>query len=241
MAGQRHLITVDDSAAEWALLIEIAGRLPPQSWTLVGGMMVQVHAIRAGIEPTRFTSDVDVLVSFDARISDVAAPLLDAGFRAHTPNGAGPFHRFRRAEDVIDIMVTNTSGRARWTGRGVLRMPGGRQVQERCDTYVIRASGTSVELVVPDALGAIIVKAGAYSADHRDRSRHLDDLVVLLAAAERSAFAHVTLSRGDRQHLRPAITRLIEEHSAPWMRLRARDAQFARARLSRLVALIGKQ
>lgn len=236
MAEQHHLITVDDRSDEWALLFEIARLLAPKDWTLVGGLMVQVHAVRAEVDPTRYTADVDVLISVDARMSDVAGPLLSAGFTAQTPHGAGPFHRFRRDQDEVDVMVPMAAGRARWAGRGVLRAPGGGQAESRRDVYTVQArhARTSVTIHVPDSLGAIVAKAAAFRVDSRDPMRHLEDLVVLLAAAERTAFDQASLSRRDRHHLGGAMARLQDEQAAPWSQLSDRDRAFARAAFLRL-------
>lgn len=241
MADHGHVIVVDDRDDQWRLLLDVASVLATDHWTLVGGLMVQAHAVRAGIEPARATSDVDVLISLRCRVSEIAAPLLRAGFVAQVPNGTGPFHRFRRDHDIVDIMVAASAGSARWARRGVLRTPGATQTEQRQDVYLIEpATGRMpVRVRVPDSVGAVIVKAAAYRVDSRDRGRHLEDIVVLLAAADRAAFEVAVLTARDRHHLRPALTRLQDEFGSPWRQLERRESAFARARFRQLANLVG--
>ena len=47
-----------DWGQPWPQCIELARNLPAQHWTLVGGLMVQFHAARAGLAVARPTADV---------------------------------------------------------------------------------------------------------------------------------------------------------------------------------------
>lgn len=44
----------------WTAVGELAERLPGE-WTLIGGLMVQLHAIEHGITDVRATIDIDIL------------------------------------------------------------------------------------------------------------------------------------------------------------------------------------
>ena len=46
----------------WPQCIELANTLPPNQWTLVGGLMVQLHAAVAGLNVSRPTTDVDMVL-----------------------------------------------------------------------------------------------------------------------------------------------------------------------------------
>ena len=59
----------------WPQAFEIAHELPADRWALVGGLMVQAHALAAGIETTRVTVGVDVAVRIDAGASPTRKPL----------------------------------------------------------------------------------------------------------------------------------------------------------------------
>jgi hypothetical protein len=52
--------TDEHSRSLWASVAELTDVLPAE-WVLVGGLMVQLHAVEAGIEAVRVTRDVDVL------------------------------------------------------------------------------------------------------------------------------------------------------------------------------------
>jgi len=43
----------------WPQVVEITHAIPSAQWTLVGGLMVQLHAVHAGLPLTRATRDVD--------------------------------------------------------------------------------------------------------------------------------------------------------------------------------------
>lgn len=107
MAGRAHVVEVPAEIPPWPLAFEVAASTPPGSWALVGGLMVHVHALRAGIEATRPTNDIDLLLNIGANsVSHVAGPLTRLGFVAVDPSPGNPIHRFTRGEeDVVDVMV----------------------------------------------------------------------------------------------------------------------------------------
>ena len=45
----------------WPNVAEIAERLSPDQWTLVGGLMTQLHAVHHGLGIVRPTNDVDIV------------------------------------------------------------------------------------------------------------------------------------------------------------------------------------
>lgn len=59
-------LTIDVAAAPggwpdpWPNVAEIAAVLPIDKWTLVGGLMVQIHSIHHGLGVVRPTNDVDM-------------------------------------------------------------------------------------------------------------------------------------------------------------------------------------
>ena len=62
MAAAAHLIDVPDAEDPWPLLFEIANATPADSWVLVGGLMVQAHALRSGVVSSRSTRDIDMVI-----------------------------------------------------------------------------------------------------------------------------------------------------------------------------------
>lgn len=49
--------------ALWETLLKLAGAEPRQEWTLIGGHMVLLHALEHDVEPTRLSTDIDVVVN----------------------------------------------------------------------------------------------------------------------------------------------------------------------------------
>lgn len=71
-------------------------------------------------------------------------------------------------------------------------------------------------LSIPDAFGALILKAAAHKADARDRGRHLTDAAVLLACVD--PFEERTSSGSDRSrllHLRSSYPGVCADVQAP--------------------------
>lgn len=140
--------------------------------------MVHVHALRAGVKASRPTTDVDLQLNIEtASAAEVARALIRLGFETVDPYGNNPVHRFTRGADVVDVMVArNVHFPTRWNQRPLLRSPGTAQALDRRDTYSLINGARSVEMQVPDALGAMIAKAAAYAVDpaiHRGISRTL--------------------------------------------------------------------
>ena len=48
--------------APWPNVAEIETVLPHDKWTLVGGLMTQLHGIHRGIDTLRPTNDVDIVL-----------------------------------------------------------------------------------------------------------------------------------------------------------------------------------
>lgn len=94
----------------WPQLIEIAQAIPYTQWTLVGGLMVQLHVAHAGRRLTRPTRDVDMLLHIEtgaATFAGTREQLERLGYAIHEPVGDGPVHRFYRAVEQVDVMVAD--------------------------------------------------------------------------------------------------------------------------------------
>jgi hypothetical protein len=53
----------DQARALWNAALDLADELPERGWTLVGGLMVQLHAHRHGRAGARPTEDIDILAN----------------------------------------------------------------------------------------------------------------------------------------------------------------------------------
>lgn len=217
-----------------AQLAEIAGVLsehsPPHSWMLVGGLMVQVHALAAGLSPSRATEDVDLAINLtapDVAAANVLGALRGLGYDVVDPlDRDGPLHRLTREGQHIDLLVPDhpprneaTRRRYRIGGRELFSAEGVSQALARPQQARIALAGTqSFTVTVPNLLGALVLKGAAWKADNRAARRHLEDAVTLAACVE-DAVPYLSDLRGnDRRRLRglhealasgdPALARL---------------------------------
>lgn len=173
----------------WPLLVELARLLPAGSWTLIGGLMVQLHALRAGIPHGRATDDVDALLHIETGATtyrEAARLLTGAGIEPEQAlHRDAKQHRFRRGRDVIDVLVADHAAPSVFIARAVpqaVQAPGGTRALRNTVNAVLSVDGEAVSISLPDEFGALVLKASAYVADRRDRDRHLEDLTTLLAA-----------------------------------------------------------
>lgn len=228
MAAEYRLRGIETTTPPWPLLIEIARETPHESWILIGGMMVHLHALRGRITATRPTTDVDLLLTLEAitrSISEVAGPLQSLGMRPLDSHG--PFHRFTRGDDIVDIMVSKQAGRANWAQRPIMRASGATLALQYPDIYLIEVDGRDVRLTMPNTPAAIVLKAAAYRDDPRDRDRHLEDLAVLFAAAPPGIGTTADIPRSQRRHLRLALQHLADPGHPAWQTLDSYERDLA--------------
>ena len=176
----------------WPQLVEIVQAIPHTQWTLVGGLMVQLHAAYARLALTRPTRDVDMLLHIEtgaATFNGVREELERLGYTLHEPVGEGPVHRFVRGPDaaeMVDVMVADRlppTLRPKVLRRAVFAVSGGTSALRKTVNCEVDIGETTVTLSIPDVLGALVLKGAAYIEDNRDGDRHLDDAAVLACAA----------------------------------------------------------
>ena len=197
-----------DERGPWRLTLEVAAALPIGGWTLIGAQMVFLHAAAAGREPGRTSGDLDVLVDVrvvTSLIRDVASRLLDHGFGPDvTIDGRG--HRFRRHDDVVDVLAPDGTGRRSSLetvpGARTIAVPGGSQALGRTvrRPVEIRDVGAA-ELPFPNLLGAILLKVRAVDAAD-DPDKHRRDLALLLALVADPVALSGDLTTAERRWLR---------------------------------------
>jgi len=243
--------------APWPNVAEIAAVLPADRWTLVGGLMTQLHSVKHGLGVVRPTNDVDIVLHVETTrgIAGEAARALEGlgyelrpGFDPRT----GTAHRFVRNAitidlvtdgpapgEVVDVLVADHHAprvTERIAGHELVRIEGGTQALRRTlNARLEIMPGTTTTLSVPSPFGALVLKAAAYRTDSRDRDRHLRDAVALLACiddpfAEREGFAG-----SDRSRLLMLRDRLTPEDSS-WRILSGQARTDARAALDILTS-----
>ncbi|CAM5346081.1 Dephospho-CoA kinase/protein folding accessory domain-containing protein OS=Tsukamurella paurometabola(strain ATCC 8368 / DSM / CCUG 35730 / CIP 100753/ JCM 10117 / KCTC 9821 / NBRC 16120 / NCIMB 702349 / NCTC 13040) OX=521096 GN=Tpau_4265 PE=4 SV=1 [Tsukamurella paurometabola] len=175
-------------APPWPQLVELVRAIPHEKWTLVGGLMVQLHAAHAGMQLTRPTVDVDMVIHIEtgaATWGSIREQLEGLGYVLSEPVGDGPVHRFTRGprkQEQVDVMVADhlpPSQRPRVLKREVFAVPGGTSALRKTVNCEINTDQGIVVVSVPDVLGALVLKGAAYRSDPRDRDRHLDDAAIL--------------------------------------------------------------
>ncbi|OBA81088.1 hypothetical protein A9W99_14575 [Mycobacterium sp. 1164966.3] len=221
----------------WPNVAELADHLPSERWTLVGGLMVQLHALHHRVRALRVTNDVDVVLHVETSRSASAAaadPLESLGYRLMTPvDPRTKFaHRFIRgdsrvdllagATDTVDVLVADHAAPnvvEKLRGCPMVKLPGGTQALRRTlNARMEIIAGQATTISVPDEFGALILKAAAYQTDTRDRDRHLYDAAVLLCCIEDPYVTQERFAGSDRKRLRLLANCLPADHPA-WQRI----------------------
>ncbi|UZX01358.1 hypothetical protein F8G81_01035 [Arthrobacter sp. CDRTa11] len=121
----------------WRQCVELARELPSTQWTLVGGLMVQLHAATAGLAVSRPTADVDIVLHIEtgATTSSVAGVLNRLGYTLQKSiDKDAPAHRFVRDKQQIDVLVADHLPPAKLPtlgGRKPFKVAGGTQALQR--------------------------------------------------------------------------------------------------------------
>lgn len=221
----------------WLELVALA-RNRPDGWTLVGALMVSLHALRAGMLMPRATHDIDAVVEVRGVADEprsFAADLRNLGWDIpeDTIGSDGIGHRFYKDGLGFDLLVPEGLGeRADLTTLPPLvtvSIAGATQALRRTEPVAVRCGDQEGLLPCPNVLGAIVIKSCAAVAPEQDRDkrpeRHLDDLAILYAAVSDPRDAAQACGKKDRQR--------IERAGEPnWGLLppdRSADAQAARA------------
>ncbi|MBO1268591.1 hypothetical protein [Arthrobacter cavernae] len=202
----------------WPQCVELARTLPSTQWTLVGGLMVQLHAAAAGLAVSRPTADVDIVLHIEtgaAATSSVVAVLSKLGYTLQQSiDDDAPAHRFVRGAQQIDVMIADHLAPAkipRLGGRRPFQIPGGTQALQRTVNCRMTADDDGPVLVsIPNPLGALVLKGAAYREDSRDKDRHLDDAVVLCATI-RNPLVTVGLMKGSDKSRVLSLHRVLSD------------------------------
>lgn len=238
----------------WPNVAEIEPLLPHEKWSLVGGLMTQLHAIHQGVDVIRPTNDVDIVLHVETTrgvAADAAKALESIGY-AFAPSideRSIIAHRFVRdssrvdlvssTTDVIDVRVADHAApRVIETLRGkhMMAIEGGTQALQRTINARLQIiAGRTTTISVPSSFGALILKAAAYQTDPRDKERHLLDAALLLSViqdpyAEREQFA------GSDKGRLAALSEVLPDEARAWSALpadRRADGQTALRILTR--------
>lgn len=218
----------------WPQCVELAKALPSTKWTLVGGLMVQLHAAAAGMAATRPTADVDIVLHIEtgainaAGITEVLGKLgyslqgsLDKGSKAHR------WVRGEDEEEQIDVMVADRLPPGKvptFGGRDSFQVPAGTAALKRTvNCRIDIGDGETVMISVPNTLGALALKGAAYREDNKDNERHLDDGAVLCATMKNPLETSQQMKGSDRSRILALHSKLSDPDHISWMTLEPGD------------------
>jgi hypothetical protein len=204
-------IDVDDpeTLALWEAVGELVERLSGD-WVLIGGLMVQLHALQRGSSDVRITADIDVLGQArpPGALQAIDEVLRADGFELVGPDLDGYAHRYRRAGVVIDVLAPEgIKPAASIGGHRAVGVPGGTQALRRAETVTVSVGGREFALRRPTLLGAILIKARSVMK-HSDPASQREDLLRLLAMVEDPRALAIELRPSERRWLWDAETRL---------------------------------
>lgn len=214
-------------AHPWPLAVEVAGALPEFSWTLVGGLMVQVHAARIGMRH-RPTSDIDIVLHIETNAINYSSArdrLERIGFSLVCPSRpTGLACRFERGTDVVDMMVSDhLKSQPRVMGYNVFRVPGSTGALQRTVNVTVHIDAEEVRFSLPSVIAALGLKGAAYIADNRDRERHLRDAAVLACCVEDPVEVAAQVQGSDRGRIRRLWLELSSRQHPAWLLIDDRE------------------
>jgi hypothetical protein len=200
----------------------------PGRWCLIGGYMVYLLALEAGL-PVRQTTDADVLADpAQGLLRKISEYLIRRYGMVSEETPSGNRYRFRGPGEsantlVVDLLAMDKPGpRAdlRTDPPGTtLEVPGGRQALNSTRTIDVRVGTVTGRIAVPSLAGALRLKLEALNLSGGAGSveRHLQDLALLLALVDDPIEFRNQLKASYRRRL--AATALAIRSSDSWSHL----------------------
>lgn len=203
----------------WGALLDVAAA-QPSGWTLVGGLMVMLHALEVGLATGRVTNDVDAVA--ESRGVAQATHLLSStlvslgwSLDARDFTGEETGFTFRRDGLRFDVLAAEGLGpRADITTLPPAQsvpVAGGTRALQRSQRVAVRLGDRGGVVPRPDVLGALVIKSAAAALDRgrssdptRRPERHAEDLAVLYTAVADPVALRAELTGGDLRRLRAA-------------------------------------
>lgn len=228
--------------ALWGTLLELANA-ELQEWTLIGGQMVLLHALEHGVEPTRVSHDIDVVVNARVVASGISGigsfveSLESLGFSLVGASPDNIAHRYQRDRASIDVLAPDGLGsRADLTttrpGR-TLEVPGGTQALVRTELLPVQFNDLHGYVPRPSLLGAIVCKAAAVAVAGTTAAQKRDVALLLSLVADPIEVAKEMQTK-DRERLR-TIAELADPDYPVWEDLPEDAADRARLAYRTLV------
>ena len=260
MSGDQERLTIDVAGpvggwpAPWPSVAEMAAVLPAGGWTLVGGLMTQLHTIHHGLGIARATNDVDIVLHIETRRgvpAATASALESLGYclQSAVDPRDNTAHRFVRGSSKVDVVASaseqvdvliadHPAPRVveSLRGREMVKIEGGTQALRRTvNARIELVPGTVTTISVPRPFGALVLKSAAYTTDTRDRDRHLFDAAALLACIDDPIAERADFTGSDRGRIATLARTLVSGHPA-WQALALESRDQAELALGILAA-----
>ncbi len=161
----------------WTALLDIADAVP-QDWAVIGAQMVLLHALERGVQPLRFSADVDVLVNarvVSGRIAGFVQSIVQLGFELEGWSAEGVAHRYVRGAASIDVLAPEGLS----SKSSLVTTPPGRTIQVPGETQALHAGQLThrPRVVAHDGRGPIRELAPKLTPKDRQRLRRRRELL----------------------------------------------------------------
>jgi hypothetical protein len=228
---------VEDERRLWALVLSLAGAFgPDREWTLIGGLMVQLHAFEREDEP-RPTADIDLVggAKRSPRMTEAMASLLvERGAEVAEPPRSSPQlgYRFEIEGETVELLGPDglRGDPKTISGLTTFQAEGGSQALRRTEVVLVSLDGgEAVAVRRPNLLGAILIKARVV-VKKRERKYESDreDLVRLLTYVDDARALAAAMSRKEPRWLRDAEA--VIDFEDPVLSAQFREESLNRAR-----------
>jgi hypothetical protein len=195
--GAPSIVRVDPVAPEaqrlWSMALQIAEALGTErQWSLIGGLMVQLHAHEHG-DDLRPTADIDLLGAArkpPAMTEQIAALLAERGAEVAMPPRSDPQlgYRFELDGEIVEVLGPDglKNDPKTLAGLTTFQVSGGTQALRRTEAILVSLGGAPpVAVRRPSLLGAILIKARALAKRRKEKfASDREDLIRLLSYVE---------------------------------------------------------
>lgn len=245
----QELISPSHHESLWAMA-QLGTRINPDSWCLVGGLMVVVALAEQGKAPKRSaqTKDADLLVDICMSpkvLTDVVDFLENSGFSLTEKHYGDVFARCTFVglgqKSQIDVLCPEDSPKELLNLRSDFKsiaIPGGRRAMEVAQLVTIRyrEDAHDLRIRVPLVAGALAVKTAAvFDERTKNQKRHLEDVIELLLGLDNPDEHRPSLSSTDR-NLLGTLAALFEDDSLnTWEGISSSHRNQARSALEILI------
>lgn len=177
-----------EAEAAWNGVLDLA-QVCPSGWALVGGQAVFVQAALHGEQPSRPSTDADLVIDLRAdpgAARDLVDALRSIGFEISRRDAKGRAHRWVRGDAQIDVLQPRYLGdrmekRLSKEGLETIAAPGAQHLLSRTELVTVTLGSQSASIRTPTALGIIVGKAAGFQeiVDDPYRVRHLADILTI--------------------------------------------------------------